>query len=272
MGIGRRLGIAMAEALFSLAGKIALVTGASKEMGQAVAYTLAEHGADVALTARSGGQLEEIAARIRKLGRRTVAIPADLRNIDGLASIVERTVKELGGLDILVNLAGSSEFSDFGWALNMTQQQWDNMVDLNLKAPMFLSQAAASAMKERGGGAIVNISSGVASSPAPRMSNYGAAKAGLENLSKTLAMEWARFGIRVNVVVPGVVDVEHTRKGTYNTPEREAQMLKAMPLGKFGEPMDIAGAVLYMVSPAAQWVTGAILHVDGGSTNARPFG
>jgi len=262
----------MAEALFSLAGKIALVTGASKEMGQAVAYTLAEHGADVALTARSGGQLEEIAARIRKLGRRTVAIPADLRNIDGLASIVERTVKELGGLDILVNLAGSSEFSDFGWALNMTQQQWDNMVDLNLKAPMFLSQAAASAMKERGGGAIVNISSGVASSPAPRMSNYGAAKAGLENLSKTLAMEWARFGIRVNVVVPGVVDVEHTRKGTYNTPEREAQMLKAMPLGKFGEPMDIAGAVLYMVSPAAQWVTGAILHVDGGSTNARPFG
>jgi NAD(P)-dependent dehydrogenase (short-subunit alcohol dehydrogenase family) len=262
----------MSDALLSLAEKIALVTGASKEMGQAVAYTLAEHGADVALTARTAAQLEDLAGRIKKLGRRTVAIPADLRNIDGLASIVDRTVNELGGLDILVNLAGSSEFTDFGWALNMTQQQWDHMVDLNLKAPMFLSQAAAKVMKERGGGAIVNISSGVASSPAPRMSNYGAAKAGLENLSKTLAMEWAQFRIRVNVVVPGVVDVEHTRKGTYNTAEREARMLAAMPLGRFGEPTDIAGAVLYMVSPAASWVTGAILNVDGGSTNSRPFG
>jgi len=154
----------------------------------------------------------------------------------------------------------------------MTQQQWDRMVDLNLKAPMFLSQAAAKVMKERGGGAIVNISSGVANTPAPRMANYGAAKAGLENLSRTLAQEWARFGIRVNVVVPGMVDVEHNRKGIYNTPERLAQNLKAMPLGRFGLPADIAGAVLYMVSPVASWVTGAILAVDGGATNTRPFG
>ncbi len=262
----------MSEALFSLQGKVALITGASKEMGQGVAYTLAEHGADVALTARTAAQLDELAARIRKLGRKALAIPADLRDIDGLASIVDRAVRELGGLDILINLAGSSEFTDFAWALTMTQQQWDHMVDLNLKAPMFLSQAAARVMKERGGGAIVNISSGVATSPAPRMANYGAAKAGLENLSKTLSQEWARFGIRVNVVVPGVVDVEHTRQGTYNTPERAAMMLKAMPLGRFGEPMDIAGAVLYLVSPVASWVTGATINVDGGATNTRPFG
>ncbi len=262
----------MSDPLFSLHGKIALVTGASKEMGQGVAYTLAEHGADLALTARTAAQLEELAARIRKLGRKAVAIPADLRNIGGLPAIVERTVRELGGLDILVNLAGSSEFEDFGWALNMTQQQWDRMVDLNLKAPMFLSQAAARVMKERGGGAIVNISSGVANTPAPRMANYGAAKAGLENLSRTLAQEWARFGIRVNVVVPGMVDVEHNRKGIYNTPERRERNLKAQPLGRFGQPLDIAGAVLYMVSPVASWVTGAILAVDGGSTNTRPFG
>ena len=97
-------------------------------------------------------------------------------------------------------------------------------------------------------------------------------RGGIGDLSKTLSQEWARSGIRVNVVVPGVVNVEHTRKGTYNTPEREAMMRKAMPLGRFGEPLDIAGAVLYMVSPAASWVTGAILHVDGGSTNSRPFG
>jgi NAD(P)-dependent dehydrogenase (short-subunit alcohol dehydrogenase family) len=262
----------MAEGLLSLQGKVALITGASKEMGQGVAYMLAEHGADVALTARTAAQLEDLAAGIMKLGRKALAIPADLRNIDGLGSLVDRTVRELGRLDILVNLAGSSEFADFGWALNMTQEQWDNMVDLNLKAPMFLSQAAARVMKDQGGGSIVNISSGVSSSPAPRMSNYGAAKAGLDNLSKTLAVEWARFGIRVNVVVPGVIDVEHTRKGTYNTPERAEMMLKAMPLGRFGQPMDIAGAVLYLVSPVAEWITGAILHVDGGTTNTRPFG
>jgi NAD(P)-dependent dehydrogenase (short-subunit alcohol dehydrogenase family) len=262
----------MSEPLFSLQGKTALVTGASKEMGQGVAHVLAKHGADLALTARTASQLDEIAGRIRKLGRKAVTIPADLRNIDGLGAIVERTVKELGGLDILINLAGSSEFEDFGWALNMTQQQWDRMVDLNLKAPMFLSQAAARVMKERGGGVIVNISSGVANTPAPRMANYGAAKAGLENLSRTLAQEWARFGIRVNVVVPGMVDVEHNRKGIYNTPERLEQNLKAMPLGRFGLPMDIAAAVLYIVSPAASWVTGAILAVDGGGTNTRPFG
>ncbi len=262
----------MSEAFFSLQGKIALVTGASKEMGQGVAYALAEHGADVALTARTAPQLDEIAARIRNLGRRAITIPADLRDIDGLPAIVDRAARELGGLDILINLAGSSEFEDFGWALTMTQRQWDRMVDLNLKAPMFLSQAAARVMKERGGGAIVNISSGVANSPAPRMANYGAAKAGLENLSKTLAQEWARFGIRVNVVVPGMVDVEHNRKGIYNTPERLERMMKAMPLGRFGQPTDIAGAVLYLVSPVASWVTGAILAVDGGGQATRPFG
>src|SRR5260370_23115555 len=145
-----RFGKAMSDALFSLQGKVALVTGDSKEMGQGVAYTLADHGADVALTARTADQLDDLAARIRKLGRKTVAIPADLRNIDGLASIVDRTVAELGGLDILVNLAGSSEFADFGWALTMTQQQWDNMVDLNLKGPMFRSREAASEMSGRG--------------------------------------------------------------------------------------------------------------------------
>src|SRR5262245_51477771 len=132
---GWRLGKAMSDALFSLQGKIALITGASKEMGQGVAYTLAEHGADVALTARTAAQLDELAARIRQLGRKAVAIHADLRNIERIPAIVERTVAELGGLDILVNLAGSSEFEDFGWALNMTLAQWDNMVDLNLKAP-----------------------------------------------------------------------------------------------------------------------------------------
>jgi NAD(P)-dependent dehydrogenase (short-subunit alcohol dehydrogenase family) len=262
---------AMAD-LFSLEGKVALVTGASKEMGQAVAYTLAEYGADVAVTARTGPQLEAAAARIREIGRKAVAIPADLTRIAELSSIVDRTVEALGGLDILVNVAGGGDYSNYGWALRMTEPMWDNMFDLNLKAPMFLCQAAANVMKDRGGGSIVNISSGAGSGASPRMSNYGAAKAGLENLSETLAAEWARFRIRVNVVVSGLVDTANARTSTFATPEREAQLLKMMPLGRIGLPLDIAAAVLYLVAPGGEWVTGSKIVVNGGAGRLRAFG
>ncbi len=257
---------------FSLQGKVALVTGASKEMGREVAYTLAEHGADVAVTARDAKQLEEAAAHIRSMGRKAAAIPADLTKIAELSSIVSRTVDALGGLDILVNVAGGGPYSNYGWALRMTEEMWDNMMDLNLKAPMFLCQAAAKVMKERGGGAIVNISSGAGSGGSPRMSNYGAAKAGLDNLSETLAAEWAQFRIRVNVVISGLVDTTNARTSTFATPEREAMLVKQMPLGRIGLPSDIASAVLYLVSPAAEWVTGIKVSINGGAGRLRPFG
>ncbi len=261
----------MAE-LFSVQGKVALVTGASKEMGREVAYTLARYGADVALTARNVQQLEEGAEHIRSMGRKAVAIAADLTRISEIPTIVSRTVEALGGLDILVNVAGGGDYSNYGWALRMTEQMWDNMFNLNLKGPMFLCQAAARVMKERGGGSIINISSGAGSGPSPRMSNYGAAKAGLDNLSETLAQEWAQFRIRVNVVVSGLVDTTNARTSTFATPEREAMLLKQMPLGRIGLPRDIAAAVLYLASPAGEWVTGIKLPVNGGATRLRPFG
>ncbi len=258
--------------LFSLEGKVALVTGASKEMGREVAYTLARHGADVAVTARDARQLEEAAAYIKSIGRKSVAIPADLTRIRELPSIVSRTVEALGGLDILINVAGGGDYSNYGWALRMTEEMWDNMLTLNLKAPMFLCQAAARVMKERGGGAIVNISSGAGSGASPRMSNYGAAKAGLDNLSETLAQEWAQFRIRVNVVISGLVDTANARTSTFATPDREATLVKQMPLGRIGQPRDIAAAVLYLVSPAAEWVTGIKVPINGGAGRLRPFG
>jgi NAD(P)-dependent dehydrogenase (short-subunit alcohol dehydrogenase family) len=258
--------------LFSLQGKIALVTGASKEMGREVAYTLARHGADVALTARNVQQLEEGAAYIKSLGRKAVAISADLTDIPAIPSIVSRAVDALGGLDILVNVAGGGDYSNYGWALRMTEQMWDNMLNLNLKGPMFLCQAAAKVMKERGGGSIVNISSGAGSGGSPRMSNYGAAKAGLDNLSESLAAEWAQFHIRVNVVISGLVDTTNARTSTFATPEREAMLVKQMPLGRIGLPRDIAAAVLYLVSPAGEWVTGVKLPINGGAGRLRPFG
>lgn len=262
----------MHDGLFSLAGKVALVTGASKDMGAAIAKLLAEHGADVAVTARDEAMLEDVASEIRDMGRKSVAIAADLRDFPRLPDIVSRTVTELGGLDILVNNAGGGDWSTYGWALRLTAEQWDAMLDLNLKAPMFLSQAAAAVMKDRGGGRIINISSGAGSHASPRMSSYGAAKAGLENLSQTLAAEWAGFGIRVNVVIPGLIDTANARQSTFATPEREEQFRKMMPLGRIGVPDDIAAAVLYFASPASEWVTGTTLLVNGGGGNLRSFG
>jgi len=226
----------------------------------------------VALTARNAQQLEEGAAHIKSMGRKAVAISADLTKIKEIPSIVTRTVDALGGLDILVNVAGGGDYSNYGWALRMTEQMWDNMFDVNLKGPMFLCQAAAKIMKERGGGSIVNISSGAGSGASPRMSNYGAAKAGLDNLSDTLAAEWAQFHIRVNVVISGLVDTANARTSTFATPEREAHLLKQMPLGRIGLPRDIAAAVLYLVSPAGEWVTGIKLPINGGAGRLRPFG
>jgi 7-alpha-hydroxysteroid dehydrogenase len=255
--------------LFSLKGKIAFIAGASKEMGGAVARILAQHGADVAVAARSADKLEAVAADIRKTGRRAIAVPADLMRVDEINAAVERTVKELGGLDILVNILGGSYEGDLGWALRMTERMWDEVFTLNVKAPMFLSQAAARVMKERGGGSIVNISSTAGSGPSPRLTNYAASKAALENLTQSLAAEWAQFKIRVNVVVSG--NVETANLGPLLTPPVRKQLVDRTPLGRLGTGDDIAAAVLYFVSPAAQWVTGAKLVVDGGLGNIRPF-
>ena len=254
--------------LFSLKGKIALVAGASKEMGGTIAKMLAEYGADVAVSARSADKLETVAKEIRAMGRRSAAIPADLTKVAEIEAAVTQTVRELGGLDILVNVLGGGQ-DGTAWALRMQEKMWDDVVTLNMKAPMFLSVAAAKVMKERGGGSIVNISSSAGTGAAPRLSNYGSAKAALEQLTETLGVEWGRFKIRVNVVVSGNVYTSNLKK--ILKPEVEQQLIDRTPLGRLGRANDIAAAVLFFVSPAAEWVTGAKLVVDGGLGNIRPF-
>ena len=255
--------------LFSLKGKVALIAGASKEMGGAIARMLAEYGADVAVSARSADKLEAVARDIRAMGRRAAVIPANLIKVDEIDATVERTVKELGGLDILVNVLGGGQEGGTTWALKMREKMWDDVVTLNMKAPMFLSVAAAKVMKERGGGSIVNISTSAATGAAPRLSNYGSAKAALEQLTETLGVEWGRFRIRVNVVVSGNVYTSGLR-GILR-PEIEQQLIDRTPLGRLGTGNDIAAAVLFFASPASEWVTGAKLVVDGGLGNIRPF-
>jgi NAD(P)-dependent dehydrogenase (short-subunit alcohol dehydrogenase family) len=255
--------------LFSLKGKVALIAGASKEMGGAITRMLAEYGADVAVSARSADKLEAVAADIRAMGRRTAVIPANLTKVEEIDASVERTVKELGGLDILVNVLGGSQDGGTTWALRMPEKMWDDVVTLNMKAPMFLSVAAAKVMKERGGGSIVNISTSAATGAAPRLANYGSAKAALEQLTETLGVEWGRFKIRVNVVVSGNVYTSNLKR--ILKPAVEQQLIDRTPLGRLGTGNDIAAAVLFFASPAAEWVTGAKLVVDGGLGNIRPF-
>jgi 7-alpha-hydroxysteroid dehydrogenase len=254
--------------LFSLKGKVAFIAGASGEMGGATARMLAAHGADVALSARSADKLQAVAAQLRAMGRRAVPIAADLTRLDQINTAVERTVRELGGLDILVNILGGSNIGA-AWALRMTEAMWDDVFTLNVKAPMFISVAAAKVMKDHGGGSIVNISTSAATGAAPRLTNYGAAKAGLEQLTESLAAEWGRFKIRVNVVVSGNIYTANLRRVL--KPDIEQQLIERTPLGRIGDPDDIAAAVLYFASPASSWVTGARLVVDGGLGNIRPF-
>lgn len=257
--------------LFSLHGKVALVNGASKEMGSAVAYTLAEHGADVAVTARSADQLEAVAAKVRSMGRKAMAIPIDLTHFAQFPAMMDRVVNELGGLDILVNVHGGGEgdFKYFGPFIRTTEEKWDFLININLKSAAFLCLAAANIMKNRGGGRIINVSSASVNGPAPFESIYAAAKAALEHLSRTLSLEWSRYGIRVNVVTPGLINTTNGTRLAFVTPQAEAQMRKAQPLGRIGEGSDIAAAVLYFAAPASQWVTGTRLVVDGGALGGQ---
>lgn len=256
----------MFENIFSLTGKTALVNGASKEMGSAVAYALAEYGADVAVTARSADQLEAVATKIRLMDRKALAVPIDLTRVSEFPGLMDRVVDELGGLDIMVNVHGGGEgdFKNFGPFIRTTEEKWDFMMDVNLKSQAFLCLAAAAVMKTRGGGRIINVSSTSVNGPAVFESIYGAAKAGLEHLSHTLSFEWARYGIRVNVVCPGLINTVNGTSLAFATPQAEARFRAAMPLGRIGEGSDIAAAVLYFASPASEWVTGTRVVVDGG--------
>jgi 7-alpha-hydroxysteroid dehydrogenase len=257
--------------LFSLKGKVALVNGASKEMGSAVAYTLAEYGADVAVTARTADQLNAVAGKIKSMGRKALAIPMDLTRFAEFPALMDRVVNELGGLDVMVNVHGGGEgdMKNFGPFIRTTEDKWDFMLNVNLKSQAFLCLAAANVMKTRGGGRIINVSSASVNGPAIFESIYGAAKAGLEHLSRTLSVEWARYGIRVNVVTPGLINTTNGTSLAFVTPQAEERFRKAMPLGRIGEGSDIAAAVLYLAASASDWVTGARIVVDGGAGDSH---
>ena len=243
---------------FDLSGKVALVTGANTGIGQAIALALAEAGADIAAVGRTPAQ--ETVEKARALGRRAEIVSADLSTIEPVQRIVDETVDKLGGLDILVNNAGIIRRAD---AVDFTEEDWDAVVDTNLKSVFFLCQAAGRHMIANGGGKIINIASMLTFQGGIRVPSYTASKSGIGGLTKLLANEWASKGVNVNAIAPGYIATNNTA-ALQADEVRNKSILDRIPAGRWGDASDLGGAAVFLASRAADYVQGHILAVDGG--------
>jgi 2-deoxy-D-gluconate 3-dehydrogenase len=244
--------------LFDLSGRVALVTGANTGLGQAIAIALAEAGADIVAAGR--GDPSETAVRVRAAGRRFHALQIDMEQAGQVGVLVEQTIAACGRLDILANNAGIIRRDD---AADVTEADWDAVVDTNLKSVFFLSQAAARHMLANGGGKIINIASLLSFQGGIRVPAYAASKSGVAGLTHALANEWAAHGINVNAIAPGYFDTNNTA-ALRGDAGRAPQILARIPAGRWGQPSDLAGAAVFLASAASDYVHGVVLPVDGG--------
>lgn len=250
------------SSLFSLEGKVAVVTGASKETGKTIAIEMAKAGADVVVSARTVEGIEKAAAEIRGLGRRSLAVPTDVREATQVDNMVQKALESFGRVDILVNNAGSDFMAP---ALELSEKGWDAMVRLNLKSHFICSKAVIGTMIKQGGGNIVDIASTEGLRAAPSNPAYGAAKAGLINLVKTLAVEWAQYNVRVNAVAPGFIETPVLPMALEGYPHLR-DIYGRIPLRRATRQTEVAAAVIYLASDAAACTTGITIAVDGGMT------
>jgi len=245
--------------LFSLEGRVALVTGAGTGIGAAIANALAAAGADVACHGNKHVP-SDTAAEIGKLGRRAAVLAGDLRQPETADALVEATVRELGAIDILVNNAGTIRRSP---AVDFKDEDWAAVLDTNLTATFRLCRAAGRIMVPRGRGKIVNISSLLAFQGGITVPAYAASKGGVAQLTKALANEWAGKGVNVNAIAPGYIHTDNTAALAAD-PVRNRQITERIPAGRWGEPADLGGAAVFLSAPASDYVSGHVLVVDGG--------
>lgn len=244
---------------------VALVTGASYGLGAAIAKTLARDGFDVAITELSTDDLGDTVASVEAVaGARAAAIELDLRSMESLEGAVAGTIDALGQIDVLVNNAGLLIAKP---ALDVTPDQWDQVMSVNVKGSYFMAQHVARHLIDTGRpGSIINIASTFTTIGTPNVSPYGISKAAVGGITRHLAVEWAPFGIRVNAVAPGTVETKYRAEIMAANPQRREASIAKIPMGRFGTPEDMAGAVSYLASPAAAYVNGHVLTVDGALT------
>ena len=246
---------------FSLKDKFALITGASRGIGEAIAQTLAQYGAHCILVSRRQESLQAVADKIKEAGGKADAIACNMGHLDQIDSLFKAVDERFGQLDILVNNAATNPY--FGEMINMDEGAWNKTLEVNLKGPFFMTQFAARLMEKSGGGAIVNVSSVNGISPSPMQGAYGVTKAGLINMTKAYAAELAGRNIRVNALLPGLTETKFAG-ALFENEEIYNLFLSKVPLGRHAQPSEMAGAVLYLVSDASSYTTGICLTCDGG--------
>jgi NAD(P)-dependent dehydrogenase (short-subunit alcohol dehydrogenase family) len=252
------------SSLFSLANRVAIVTGAGRGIGKALALGLAQAGADVVVAARTAADIDKTAEKIRALGGRALPVPADVRESEQVANMVSRTLEEFNRVDILINNVGGTPKRP---VLQQSERSWDAVMRLNLTTTLLCSKAVAEAMIKQGKGSIINIASAIGRGNLPYFSAYAVSKDGVISLTQRLALEWAHYHIRVNAIAPGFVETEMA--GRYFQEDADLrEELKRVPLGRAAKPEDIVGAAIYLASDASDYITGTTITVDGGLTRS----
>jgi len=249
------------DSVFDFSGSVAVVTGGGTGIGRATARLFADHGADVVVASRRTENLEQAAAEVRERGRRALVVTTDVRDPAACTALIDRATAEFGRIDVLVNNAGGSLAMPLEeWTL----EGWENMIALNLRSVFLLCQAAASPMKAQCSGAIVNISSGAGQMGLPYVAPYGAAKAGVNNLTKALASDLAPFGVRVNCIAVGAVKSEGFVRSMARIGQDPDEVgARSTATGRAGEPEEIAWPILFLASRGASYISGETIHVGG---------
>jgi NAD(P)-dependent dehydrogenase (short-subunit alcohol dehydrogenase family) len=248
---------------FDLTGRKALVTGASRGIGQAIALAFAEHGADVALNSRNAGALEKVAAEVEQRGRRAVVVPADVTDRTAVDTMVDAAVGGLGGLDILVNNAGGTAFMVPFTDLRFTG--WEKVMRLNVDSIVHVLQAAAPHLLAADRACVVNVASVAGLGATPALSPYGASKAAVISLTRSVAMEWASTGVRVNALCPGWTATELNRV-LWENEQASAGLVATIPMRRWGRAEEMAGPAVFLASDASSFMTGQVLVIDGGQS------
>jgi NAD(P)-dependent dehydrogenase (short-subunit alcohol dehydrogenase family) len=245
---------------FNLEAKRALIIGGTSGIGKTIAMAFAGAGADVAAVSRTEEEVQKTAAEVRALGRKSLVSTVDVTNREQVQRVVAETVTAFGGIDILVNCAGTSTRTP---SLEFPQQRWDEILDINVNGTWYACQIAGQVMKEQGGGKIINIGSLSSFVALYEVTPYCVSKAGVAMMTKCLAVEWAKYNINVNAIAPGVFETP-LNTGLINERSRRASILSRTPMKRFGRLDELAGAALYLASDLSSFVTGEILCVDGG--------